>query len=79
MTLPGCAAPLYALYAPTLSTLSTLLSTWLLSTFNNKAWGPQAIMTPKMEFFNFVLEQKLDRHSSAEFHSDSDGDGFNFL
>ena len=32
-----------------------------------------------MNFFNFVLEQKLDRHSCAEFHSDSDGDGFNFL
>ena len=29
-----------------------------------------------MEFFNFGLEQKLDRHSSVEFHSDSDGDGF---
>ena len=35
-------------------------------------------MTPKMEFFNFGLEQKLDRHSCVEFHSDSDGDGFNF-
>ena len=32
-----------------------------------------------MEFYNFGLEQKLDRHSSAEFHSDSDGDGFNSL
>ena len=32
-----------------------------------------------MEFFNFVLEQKLDRRSCAEFHSDSGGDGFNFL
>ena len=31
-----------------------------------------------MEFFNFGLEQKLDRHSCIEFHSDSDGDGFNF-
>ena len=31
-----------------------------------------------MEFFNFVLEQKIDR-PCAEFHSDSDGDGFNFL
>ena len=31
-----------------------------------------------MEFFNFGLEQKLDRHSCVEFHSDSDGDGFNF-
>ena len=36
-------------------------------------------MTPKWEFFNFGLEQKLDRHSCVEFHSDSDGDGFNFL
>ena len=35
-------------------------------------------MTPKMEFFNFGLEQKLDRHSCVEFHSNSDGDGFNF-
>ena len=33
-------------------------------------------MTPKMEFFNFGLEQKLDRHSGVEFHSDSDGHGF---
>ena len=32
-------------------------------------------MTPRMEFFNFGLEQKLDRHSCVEFHSDSDGDG----
>ena len=32
-------------------------------------------MTPKMEFFNFGLGQKLDHHSSVEFHSDSDGDG----
>ena len=31
-----------------------------------------------MEFFNFGLEQKLDRHSYVEFYSDSDGDGFNF-
>ena len=30
-----------------------------------------------MEFFNFGLEQKLDRHSSVEFHSDSEGNGFN--
>ena len=35
-------------------------------------------MTPKLEFFNFGLEQKLDHHSCVEFHSDSDGDGFNF-
>ena len=35
-------------------------------------------MTPKMEFFNFGLEEKLDRHSCVEFHTDSDGDGFNF-
>ena len=27
----------------------------------------------------FRLEQKLDHRSCAEFHSDSDGDGFNFL
>ena len=32
-----------------------------------------------MEFFIFGLEQKLERHSCVEFHSDSDGDGFNFL
>ena len=31
-----------------------------------------------MEFFNFGLEQKLDRHSCVKFHSDSDGDGLNF-
>ena len=31
-----------------------------------------------MEFFNFGLEQKLDQHFCVEFHSDSDGDGFNF-
>ena len=36
-------------------------------------------MTPKMEFSNFGLEQKLDRHSCVEFHTDSNGDGFNFL
>ena len=35
-------------------------------------------MTPKMEFFNFGPEQKLDRHSCVEFYSESDGDGFNF-
>ena len=35
-------------------------------------------MALKMEFFNFGLEQKLDRHSRVEFHSDSDGDGINF-
>ena len=35
-------------------------------------------MTPKMEFFNFGLEQKLDRRSRVEFHGDSDSDGFNF-
>ena len=32
-----------------------------------------------MEFFNFLLQQKLDSFSCAEFHNDSDGDGFNFL
>ena len=31
-----------------------------------------------MEFFNFGLEEKLDRHYCVEFHTDSDGDGFNF-
>ena len=31
-----------------------------------------------MEFFNFGLEQKLDRRSCVKFHSDSDGDSFNF-
>ena len=30
-----------------------------------------AFMTPKMKFFDFGLEQKLDRHSCVEFHSDS--------
>ena len=30
-----------------------------------------------MEFLNFELEQKLDHHSCVEFHSESDGDGFN--
>ena len=34
-------------------------------------------MTPKTEFFNFELKQKLDQHSCVEFHSDSDGNGFN--
>ena len=33
-------------------------------------------MTPKIEFFNFGLEQKLDNHSCVEFPSDSDGDCF---
>ena len=32
-----------------------------------------------MEFFNFGLEKKLDHHSCVEFHSDSDGNGFNLL
>ena len=36
-------------------------------------------MTPKMEFFNFELEQNLGQHSCEEFHSDSDGDGFKAL
>ena len=31
-----------------------------------------------MKFFNFGLEQKLDRQFSVEFHSDSYRDGFNF-
>ena len=31
-----------------------------------------------MEFFNFGLEQKLNRHYCVELRSDSDGDGFNF-
>ena len=30
-----------------------------------------------MDFFNFGPEQKLDHHSYVEFHSDSDGNGFN--
>ena len=34
-------------------------------------------MTPKTEFFNFELRQKLGRHFCVEFHSESDGDGFN--
>ena len=29
-----------------------------------------------MKFFNFGLDEKLDQHSWAEFHGDSDGDGF---
>ena len=29
-----------------------------------------------MDFFKFGLEQKLDHHSSVEFHGDSDGDDF---
>ena len=29
-----------------------------------------------MEFFNFGVEQKLDQHFHAQFHSDSDNDGF---
>ena len=29
-----------------------------------------------MDFFKFVLEQKLVHHSSVKFHGDSDGDGF---
>ena len=29
-----------------------------------------------MDFFKFGLEQKLDHHFHAKFHSDSDGDGF---
>ena len=33
-------------------------------------------MTPKMEFFNFGLEQKSDHHSLVEFHGDLDGNGF---
>ena len=31
-----------------------------------------------MKFFDFRLGQKLDQHSSVDFHNDSDGDGFNF-
>ena len=33
-------------------------------------------MTPKMEFYNFGLEQKLDQHVCVKFYSDPDGDGF---
>ena len=33
-------------------------------------------MTPKMEFFNFGLEYKLDHHFSVKFYGDSDGDRF---
>ena len=29
-----------------------------------------------MKLFNFVLEQKLDRHFCVEFHGDSDSNGF---
>ena len=35
---------------------------------------PWALVPPKMKIFG--LEQKLDYHSSVEFHCDSDGDGF---
>ena len=35
-------------------------------------------MTPEMIFCNFGLEQNLDRYSCVEFHSESDGEGFNF-
>jgi len=35
-------------------------------------------MTPKIEFFNFGLEQKLDHQSCVEFHGELDSDGFNF-
>ena len=30
-----------------------------------------------MDFFKIALEQKLDHHSSVEFHGDYDGNGFN--
>ena len=33
-------------------------------------------MTPKLKFFNFGLEKKLDRHFCVEFHGDSDDNGF---
>ena len=33
-------------------------------------------MTLKSEFFNFQLKRKLYQHSCAEFHGDSNGDGF---
>ena len=47
------------------------------STSQNPNLTPQnaPLVPPKMEFFNFGLEQKLDHHSCVEFHSDSDGDG----
>ena len=32
-------------------------------------------MGQKMKFFNFELEEKLDRHSDVEFDGESDGDG----
>ena len=35
-------------------------------------------MTPKMIFYCYGPEQKLKQHHCVEFHSDSDGDGFNF-
>ena len=38
---------------------------------------PWTLVPPKMEFFNFGLEQKLDHHSCVEFNSDSDGNIFN--
>ena len=31
-------------------------------------------MGQKMKFFNFELEEKLDRHSDVEFDGESDGD-----
>ena len=32
-------------------------------------------MDQKMKFFNFELEEKLDRHSDVEFDGKFDGDG----
>ena len=48
------------------------------STSQNPNKTPQnaPLVPPKMEFFNFRLERKLDQHSCVEFHSDSDGDCF---
>ena len=34
------------------------------------------LVPPKMEFFKFGLEPKVDHHSCVDFRSDSDGDGF---
>ena len=50
----------------------------MVSTSQNPNETPQnaPLVPPKMEFFNFGLEQKIDHHSCVEFHSDSDGDGF---
>ena len=50
----------------------------MVSTSQNLNLTPQNApsVPPKMKFFNFGLEQKLDRHFYVEFHSNSDGNVF---